>query len=75
VVGNILPSIRRPVLIVQGRLDTTVHPDVPDMIASTVSSVIKEIHWMENSSHCVIIDQELDQVTEITLRFLTKVQA
>jgi carboxylesterase len=69
----VLPSlsdIRQPLLVVQGRLDTTVHPSVPETIASQVSSQLVQVHWMEASSHVVIIDQELDQVAEITLQFL-----
>lgn len=68
-----LGEIRRPVLVVQGRLDDTVHPDVPEIIANQVSSVLKEVHWMEQSSHCVVLDKELEQVAAITLDFIAKV--
>ncbi len=67
-----LPDIHQPLLVVQGRLDTTVHPSVPETIASRVSSQLVQVHWMPASSHVVIIDQELDQVAEITLQFLTQ---
>jgi len=65
-------NIRRPILIVQGRLDTTVKPEVPEMIYNKVRSVIKEIHWMENSHHCVVLDHELDKVASITLQFIER---
>lgn len=68
-----LAAIRRPLLIVQGRLDTRVPDDVPPIIAQNVRSMVKEIHWMEKSSHVVILDCELDQVAEITLKFLGKI--
>lgn len=68
-----LSRIQQPVLIVQGRHDITVHPGVPERIASCVASPVKEIHWMENSPHTVIVDQELDQVAQITLDFLERV--
>jgi carboxylesterase len=68
-----LPTIDKPVLIVQGRLDTTVHPDVPQMISDSVNSAIIETHWMEKSTHCVALDQELDQVKIITSDFIEKV--
>ena len=71
-VQNRLHHIRRPVLIIQGRLDTTVDPCVPQLIYKNIHSTIKEIHWMENSGHCVALDRELDRVTEITLNFLQK---
>ena len=70
----LLPAIRQPILIVQGRLDKTVYPDVPDTIYNNVSSAVKELHWMEKSSHCVTLDCEFDQVAEITLGFLERVR-
>ncbi|MBU0511595.1 MAG: alpha/beta fold hydrolase [Chloroflexi bacterium] len=68
----LLPAIRQPILIIQGRLDATVRPDVPDTIYNGVNSAVKEIHWMEKSSHCVALDCEFDQVADITLRFLER---
>ncbi len=65
-----LQRIQQPVLIVQGRLDDTVHPSVPQLIFDRVQARRKEIHWMEASTHCVILDRELDRVTAITLEFL-----
>jgi carboxylesterase len=67
-----LSQICQPVLVVQGRKDTTVHPLVGEIVLRGVGSTIKEHHWMEDSSHVVIIDCELDQVTEITLRFMQR---
>ena len=67
-----LPQIHQPLLVMQGRLDTSVHPTVGQIILEGVSSPVKELHWMEKSSHVVIIDQELDQVTRITLEFLNR---
>lgn len=68
-----LPSIRQPILIVQGRLDRSVYPDVPETVARLVASEIKEVHWMEKSQHCVLLDQEWEQVAEITHKFLERV--
>jgi len=68
-----LVQIEQPLLIVQGRLDPTVHPGVPDQIAQAVRSPVKEIVWFERSTHCVILDQELDQVAEATLQFLQRI--
>jgi len=65
-----LAAITRPVLIIQGRLDATVDPQVPDLIASRVRSAVKQIHWLEESGHCVILDQEWEQAAAITLSFL-----
>ena len=65
-----LEYVSQPVLIVQGRQDPTVHPEVPEIICNSVSSSIKELHWMEQSAHCVILDQEFEEVANISLAFI-----
>ncbi len=70
-----LPGIRQPILIVQGRLDTTVHPSVPDTIESQIGSAVKEKYWMDHSAHCVLLDQEIDEVTQLTLRFIRHIHS
>ena len=72
VVARRLQEICQPLLVVQGRLDTTVHPDVPAELICGVRSEIKEVHWMEKSTHVVVMDQELDEVAAITLRFMQR---
>jgi carboxylesterase len=69
-----LPRVRQPVLTVQARLDATVHPAAGALIGAGVGSADQELHWMERSTHCVILDQELPQVAEITLAFIRRVQ-
>jgi carboxylesterase len=68
-----LQQIYNPILIVQGKLDLTVDKNVPQTIYNCVNSSLKEIHWMEKSRHCVILDHEFDQVVDITKNFLEKV--
>jgi carboxylesterase len=68
-----LAQIAQPLLIVQGRLDLTVRRDVPQMIADRVASTVKQVHWFERSTHCVILDQERDQVAQLTVDFLETV--
>jgi len=70
-----LGKIRQPILIMQGRLDQTVHASVPDLIASGVQSRVVEKYWLPQSAHCVLLDREFDQVTELTLKFLARVLA
>ncbi len=65
-----LSQVRQPVVIFQGRKDTTVHPTAGDIILRGVRSAVREHHWMEKSSHPILIDCELDEVTDLTLRFL-----
>ena len=69
----LLPNIKQPILILQGRLDPTVHPQSSQIIYDQVSSSIKELHWLENSTHCVILDKERDKAADLTLKFLSRV--
>jgi carboxylesterase len=68
-----LPQIRQPLLIVQGRQDAAVSADGPEYLARNVRSTRKEIHWLANSTHCVILDCEFDRAARITVEFLARV--
>jgi len=65
-----LPEITQPILIVQGRLDTSVDVSAPDAIYHGVRSTEKHLHWFERSTHCVLLDQEWEDVAALTLRFI-----
>jgi len=75
VIYPLLPKIHQPILVMQGKLDPTVHPQSPQIIYDQVSSSIKELHWLERSTHCVILDQERDLAASLTLDFLNRVIA
>lgn len=68
-----LPGVTQPTLIVHGRNDRSVHPDVPGMIAQKINSEIIEIHWMNRSGHCVIIDAEKEAVFHICQNFIQRI--
>jgi carboxylesterase len=68
-----LPRIRQPLLVIQGRLDETVHASVPEVIAARVASDKKEVHWLERSPHVLLLDQEWQQAAALTLSFLKSV--
>ncbi|MCL4393702.1 MAG: alpha/beta fold hydrolase [Chloroflexi bacterium] len=65
-----LGAIRQPVLVVQGRLDQTIDPRSGAEVLQNVSSKVKELRWLECSTHCVILDQEWELAAEMTARFL-----
>ncbi len=69
-VRGCLPRINQPILIVQGRLDATVAPSTAEIVHREVRSTVKELHWLPDSQHCVIIDREREQVNQLTLDFL-----
>ncbi len=70
---SMLPQVRQPILIMQGRLDPTVHPDSPQVIFDKIGSTDKVLHWLDHSTHCVILDTERDLAASLTLDFLQRV--
>ncbi|MBN1260713.1 MAG: alpha/beta fold hydrolase [Anaerolineae bacterium] len=70
-----LPLIEQPLLVAQGALDGAVWAGVPDFLLESVSSVWKEKHWFEKSTHCVTIDCEWQSVEFMTLDFVERVLA
>jgi carboxylesterase len=68
-----IKHIQAPTLIIQGELDCTVHPQVPGIIQDELRTDQVEIHWMESSTHCVVLDKEMDRVNKITFNFIRKV--
>ncbi|MEJ5308617.1 MAG: alpha/beta fold hydrolase [Anaerolineae bacterium] len=65
-----LSEITQPILIVQGRLDTSVDASAPDVIYHSVRSTEKHLYWFEHSTHCVLLDQEWEDAAALTLRFI-----
>lgn len=72
VVFRNLSKINQPMLIVQGRLDPTVSPEVPGTLVNLTGSSYFEIHWMDKSGHCVAIDCQHGEVIKISLAFINK---
>ncbi len=68
-----LGRIRQPVLVVQGRLDTTIAPNSGAAVLQGVASPHKVLHWMEASPHTVLLDCELEAIAALTLDFMRQV--
>ncbi|NCP88179.1 MAG: hypothetical protein CO094_08290 [Anaerolineae bacterium CG_4_9_14_3_um_filter_57_17] len=67
-----LANIAQPILIFQGRLDTTVAPEAGKIIFEGVKSSIKEHHWLENSNHAIPLGPECEQVAKMSIQFIEK---
>lgn len=65
-----LSQVNQPTLIIQGRLDKSVHPEVPDTIYNGIQSSLRIKVWMEKSGHCVLLEGERQTIFDMTLRFL-----
>lgn len=70
-----LGRIAQPVLVVQGRHDTTIDPAAGQIILDGVTSSVKELVWMADSSHVVAIDVEWEAVAALTLDFIERMLA
>ncbi len=67
-----LPQVTQPLLVVQGRRDQTIDQRSAERVYLGVKSTDKALIYMEKSGHCVLLDDELPQVTLQTLNFLYK---
>ncbi len=65
-----LSKITQPLIIFQGMLDHTVDISGAKLIYQTVDSSQKELLHFEKSSHCIILDQEFDEVCKKSIEFL-----
>ena len=72
-VKKILSTVKQPVIVFQGRKDKTVDPLAGAILLQGVSSVMKEHHWMEDSAHPILLENELDAVTDLSLNFMVNV--
>lgn len=70
---KVLPNVSQPILVFQGRKDTTVDASAGDIILRGARSTIKEHHWMEGSSHPILLDDELEAVTDLSLQFIERI--
>ncbi len=75
VVRHDLNKITQPVLVVQGRHDETVAADAGQIILDSVQSDMKEMVWLEESGHIVLLEDEREAITRLTLRFMAQALA
>ena len=67
-----LPLIQQPIQIIQGRHDKTIDLRSSEIILQHIGSAEKEFYWMENSTHVVLLDDEMDLIMQKTKSFLEK---
>ena len=68
-----LEKIEQPLMVIQGRNDETVAADVGETILDGVSSTSKELIWMENSAHVILLEDEREQIFSLTRKFLAEI--
>jgi carboxylesterase len=67
-----LAQVRQPVLVVQGRHDETIDPASGQIILEGVSSEMKELYWMAESGHVILLEEERDKIARLTLDFINR---
>jgi carboxylesterase len=70
VVRRALPGVTQPLLVIQGRQDTTIDQRSAELVYQGARSEVKELHWLEDSDHCLLLDKEVHRATLLTLNFL-----
>lgn len=69
-----LPQVTSPLLIFQGRLDTTLDPFGAEYVLDRAGSQNKELVWMEQSTHVLLLDVEWETAAERSLSFIQQYQ-
>jgi carboxylesterase len=67
-----LPSITTPIAIFQSKNDETVDPHGAEVIYENIGSKDKEIHWFNQSAHCMILDKQLNDIYVVSLNFVKR---
>lgn len=68
-----LAHVRQPLLLMQGRRDTTVAARAPAEIAAGVRSTTKETYWLDHSVHTLLLGAEQVKAFELTRDFIQRV--
>jgi carboxylesterase len=67
-----LPGVTTPIAIFQSKIDTSIDPHGAEVVYEKVGSVDKELHWFNESSHCMILDRQLDEIYAVTRKFILR---
>ena len=67
-----LRDVKCPTIIFQSHKDESVHVCVPERIARRISSDVKEIHWVDRSSHVLTIGPQRQYVNGRVVDFLQR---
>jgi carboxylesterase len=70
IVKNDLEKIKQPVCVFIGGKDIRISPKSGEYILDHIKSGRKEIHLFENSPHCMILAQDLPEITKMTVAFI-----
>lgn len=69
-----LPEINLPTMVFQGKLDKTINPLSSPEVLECISSEDKELVWLEESSHCILLDKQMPLVKRLCLEFIQRME-
>jgi len=69
-VEPLVPTIRAPTLILQGRRDTVVDPANAAWLGRDLGSAVKRLVWFPRSDHLLALDRERDEVVALAVAFV-----
>ena len=72
-VRRLLSEVKQPIRIFQGLRDRTIDPRGAQWIYDRVGTTDKEITWLPESEHCVILDRDFDQIADLSLGLINQV--
>ncbi len=65
-----LDRVINPMIIFQGRLDKSIDQMSSVEVLESINSSEKELIWLEDSSHCILLDRQLPDAEEICWEFI-----
>jgi carboxylesterase len=66
-------EIHQPTLIMQGELDQTIDPQGATLLYQSLASNRKELIWLNDSTHCIILDRQFDIICQKTAQFIQSI--
>jgi carboxylesterase len=70
---QILPNIRCPALLFQGRLDSVIKTNSMDFIFEKIGSIIKKELWLENNDHPILESPDHDIIVSELINFVKEI--
>jgi carboxylesterase len=67
-IKKVLPSIKTDTIIFQGKKDKTINLSSSTMVFEQLGSTKKQLIWLEDSTHCILLDRELPIVLDQCLK-------
>jgi carboxylesterase len=73
IVKNELEQVISPIIIFQGKKDTTIDPTSSIIVYESISSHQKDLVWLPRSGHVILLDGQLTEVETMCLEFIQHV--